>query len=74
MSERPSREVRQGGDSAFRTDRSIPRDGGKSARYVPLTCPNVVNRMTSAFRQTWHRRKHPAFRVALFTVLASRTS
>jgi hypothetical protein len=36
MSERPSREVRQGGDPAFRTDRSISRNGGKGARYVPL--------------------------------------
>jgi ribosome assembly protein 1 len=37
MSERPSREVRQGGDPTFRTDCSIPRNGDKGARYIPLS-------------------------------------
>ena len=34
MSERPSRAVREGGNTALRTDCSLPRDSGKGARYV----------------------------------------
>lgn len=29
VSQRPTRKVREGGDSSFETDRPIPRDGGK---------------------------------------------
>lgn len=36
LSERPSREVRQSGNPAFRTDRSVSRNSGEGARYVPL--------------------------------------